>query len=230
MAGWHLDGAWGKSRGSGRAENSSPKSVLQQSCCPFLVEIDFRVIVSVAFYHFILFSLQLSPLQLWNSPHYIYIYQKSQDQTGRVLFSVLYYSFQTMAGWQQTVNPGWQVYSSVNNAQIHVLIYWRLQTCMLFLGYESYLHNQPARAYLQLRESSLQKLGRRGARFMKRHRTVIKRTGGIRQAQFRSALGLLSLPPALCWAEHELGTTMGQAALSVALEKLPGSASRLCLG
>lgn len=142
MAEWHLDGAQGKSWGSGRAENSSPKFVLQQSCCPFLVEVDFRVTAMAAFLPLhTLFSVTpptATLLKFWNSPHYIDIYQKSQDQTGSLLLSLLYYSFQTMAGWQQTMNPGWQVRSSVNNAQIKVLSYWRLQTHVLFLGCESY--------------------------------------------------------------------------------------------
>lgn len=107
------------------------------------------------------------------------------------------------------MNPGWQVYSSVSNAQIQVLSCGRLKDPNAGFELWELLHNQPARVYLQLGESSLQNLDRRGGRFMKRHRAVAKSTGGTRQGQFGGVLCLLSLPPALCWAGHELGTTDG---------------------
>lgn len=100
LAGWHLDGARAKSRGGGRAENSSPKSVLQQSCCPFLVEVDFKVSVVVVFLPLhTLFSVSFPTATLKFSSLYIFL-PKKQDQTGRLLLSVHYYSFQAMAGWQ----------------------------------------------------------------------------------------------------------------------------------
>lgn len=88
------------------------------------------------------------------------------------------------------MNPGWQVYSSVNNAQIQVLSYWRYDLYAGF-GLWELLHNQPARVYLQLRESCLQNLGRRGAGVMKGHRSVVKRADGIRAGSVQKC----PLPP-----------------------------------
>lgn len=106
MAGWHLDGARAKSRGGGRAENSSPKSVLQQSCCPFLVEVDFKVSVVVVFLPLhTLFSVSFPTATLKFSSLYIYLPKKPGSNRQVIAFCALLLI--SSHGWVTVGDESW---------------------------------------------------------------------------------------------------------------------------